>query len=222
MLHSGQVDTAAGVNARRLLAHGGNTHDGGAQATEERSEKLSDSILGTHEAILKVSEKGRWVTCCRGMTLCGLVLVHQLAVLQAVLKAVLQANTAPGHNVYLCSHSDKIASMHAPQTQLDDKPVCVISGDVHSASELPIPVRPASAYTFADVLLCSALSQLDAHHLLVSTPPCSVNKATAIGNKMTAAATDPAVSHREESKIDVEKAGAAVPKRLMARRLMGL
>lgn len=48
---------------RRLLAHGGNTHAGGAQATELRSEKLSDSMLGTREAIFKVSERGRWVGC---------------------------------------------------------------------------------------------------------------------------------------------------------------
>jgi hypothetical protein len=48
---------------KRLLAHGAGTHDGGAQATEVRSEKLSDSILGTREAILKVTEKGRWVRC---------------------------------------------------------------------------------------------------------------------------------------------------------------
>jgi hypothetical protein len=98
-----QVDTAAGLPLRRLLAHGGNTHAGGAQATELRSEKLSDSMLGTREAIFKVSERG------------------------------------------------------------------------------------------------------------------SVNKATAIGTKMTAAATDPTVSHREEQMIEAGK-----PKRLATRRLMML
>jgi hypothetical protein len=67
-------------------------------------------------------------------------------------------------------------------------------------------------------MCCSESSQLNAH-LLVLTSPCSVNKATAIGTKMTAAATDPTVSHRAEHMIDANKAGA---RRLMARRLMGL
>jgi hypothetical protein len=54
--------------------------------------------------------------------------------------------------------------------------------------------------------------------LLLWKPSCrSVNKATAIGTKMTAAATDPTVSHREEQMIEAGK-----PKRLATRRLMML
>jgi hypothetical protein len=54
----GEIDTAAGVPLRKLLAHGNDKNEGGIGHTELRSEKMSDAALGAQQAILKSFDKG--------------------------------------------------------------------------------------------------------------------------------------------------------------------
>ena len=66
--------TAAGTDAhvshleQHRMEEGGRRHllsgpaiSGGASSTELRAEKLSDAAMSTQEAIMKASNRGRWV-----------------------------------------------------------------------------------------------------------------------------------------------------------------
>lgn len=53
-----EVDTAAAGGGRKLLAHGNGHNEGSIDHTELRSEKISDTALGSQQAILKSFDKG--------------------------------------------------------------------------------------------------------------------------------------------------------------------
>lgn len=147
----GEVDKALGLPLRKLLARGGsNTRDGGSQATEVRSEKLSDAMLATHEAILKASDKGRWVGCCRTLILDELAFTEVQTI----------CNRTPRHSLFLCISSnlflllDRTTSSPAPSIQLQG------SGCTFSiTAALPVFVTPWHARR---LVCCSDLSQLGA------------------------------------------------------------